>query len=33
MNLPVCSYCDVVMPPDEEENFVCPECYEVIEDE
>jgi len=31
--VPICSDCDVVMPPDNEGDFVCPECEEYIESE
>ena len=33
MAVPICEDCDEVMPPDEEGDFVCPECEEYIENE
>lgn len=31
--VPICSDCDQVMPPDEDGDYVCPECDEYFEGE
>ncbi len=31
--VPICSDCDEVMAPDEDGDFECPECGEIIENE